>query len=370
MPVIGWFVRGAGAIPVYRRVDAGADMSKNAEMFAAVERALAEGHAVCLFPEGMSHSTGRVEALKTGAARIALGAADDGTGVRIVPVGLNYDRKTVFRSSVLADYGPPLAVLAWLADAPTDRAARVEALTDAIANHLRDVVIEADPREDAELVVRVERTYAAARGIDDGDREARLERRRRIASGMASLRARDPERFGELLAQYQQDQRRLQRFGLSEVGLARSLPRAEVLRFTLREALFAVVLVPLAIAGVAVFAIPYLVVDLLARRFTPSLEEGSTYKAGAGVLVYTIWIGLAAWLSWDRRVWVGAAAAVALAALGLTALFALERELHVLRIVRSYFANLSADPIVGTRLSRQRLEIADLMDETWKWING
>ena len=291
MPVIGWFVRGAGAIPVYRRADAGADMSKNAEMFAAVERALAEGHAVCLFPEGMSHSTGRVEALKTGAARIALGAADDGTGVRIVPVGLNYDRKTVFRSSVLADYGPPLAVLAWLADAPTDRAARVEALTDAIANHLRDVVIEADPREDAELVVRVERTYAAARGIDDGDREARLERRRRIASGMASLRARDPERFGELLAQYQQYERRLQRFGLSEVGLARSLPRAEVLRFTLREALFAVVLVPLAIAGAAVFAIPYLVVDLLARRFTPSLEEGSTYKAGAGVLVYTIWIG-------------------------------------------------------------------------------
>ena len=93
MPVIGWFVSGAGAIPVYRRVDAGADMSKNAEMFAAVERALAEGHAVCLFPEGMSHSTGRVEALKTGAARIALGAADDGTGVRIVPVGLNYDQQ-------------------------------------------------------------------------------------------------------------------------------------------------------------------------------------------------------------------------------------------------------------------------------------
>ena len=188
-------------------------------------------------------------------------------------------------------------------------------------------------------------------GLMAATREARLERRRRIASGMASLRARDPERFGELLAQYQQDERRLARFGLSEVGLARSLPRAEVLRFTLREALFAVVLVPLAIAGAAVFAIPYLVVDLLARRFTPSLEEGSTYKAGAGVLVYTIWIGmLAAWLSWDRRVWMGAAAAVALAALGLAALFALERELHVLRIVRSYFANLSADPVVGTRL--------------------
>ena len=370
MPVVGWFVKGSGAIPVYRRSDAGADMSKNAEMFAAVERALAEGHAVCLFPEGISHSTGRVEALKTGAARIALAAADAGTDVRIVPVGLNYDSKAAFRSSALAAYGPPLAVRPWLAGAPADPAARVHALTHVIADHLRDVVIEADPRGDAELVFRVERTYAAARGIDDGDSEARLERRRRIASGMASLRTRDPERFGTLVAQYQQYERRMARFGLSEAGLARSLPRAAVVRFTLRETVLALVLVPVAVAGAIVFAVPYFIVDVLARRFTPSLEEGSTYKAGAGVLVYTIWIALlASWLSWDAGAWMGLAAAVLLTALGLAALFALERELHVLGIVRSYFANLTAAPVVGTRLSQQRAEIAELMDEAWKWIN-
>jgi 1-acyl-sn-glycerol-3-phosphate acyltransferase len=64
----------AGAIPVYRRRDAGVDTSKNAETFADVERALAAGDAVCVFPEGISHSTGRLVPLRTGAARQAGGS--------------------------------------------------------------------------------------------------------------------------------------------------------------------------------------------------------------------------------------------------------------------------------------------------------
>ena len=55
------------------RIDQGVDTSKNAEMFAAVSAALAAGDAVCIFPEGISHSTGRLEPLRTGAARMALG---------------------------------------------------------------------------------------------------------------------------------------------------------------------------------------------------------------------------------------------------------------------------------------------------------
>ncbi|MGH9311985.1 MAG: 1-acyl-sn-glycerol-3-phosphate acyltransferase, partial [Vicinamibacterales bacterium] len=55
MPVIGRMLRAGGAIPVYRAIDA-ADTSKNAAMFAAVGDALAAGDAVCIFPEGTSHS--------------------------------------------------------------------------------------------------------------------------------------------------------------------------------------------------------------------------------------------------------------------------------------------------------------------------
>ena len=114
MPLVGWLVRGAGSIPVHRRQDAGADVEKNRETFEAVRDALAAGGAVCLFPEGISHSSGRLEPLKTGAARIALGAAAAGTGVRVVPVGLNFQEKAAFRSTVLVAYGPPFAPDGWL----------------------------------------------------------------------------------------------------------------------------------------------------------------------------------------------------------------------------------------------------------------
>ena len=100
---------GAGAIPVYRKRDAGVDTSKNAETFDAVSAAFAAGDAICIFPEGISHSTGRLEPLRTGAARMTLAAERDGTAVMLVPVGLNFDRKTAFRSRVTVVFGQPFS---------------------------------------------------------------------------------------------------------------------------------------------------------------------------------------------------------------------------------------------------------------------
>ena len=65
-------LRMARAIPVYGKLTRALTRSRNSETFAAVDAALAGGSAVCLFPEGVSHSTGRLVALRTGAARMAL----------------------------------------------------------------------------------------------------------------------------------------------------------------------------------------------------------------------------------------------------------------------------------------------------------
>src|SRR5450432_1317910 len=88
--------------------------SRNDESFARCRAALARGEALALFPEGVSHSDPQLRPLKTGAARITLSAerevADAGgqLGAVVVPVGLFYERKTLFRSRVLLDVGEPL----------------------------------------------------------------------------------------------------------------------------------------------------------------------------------------------------------------------------------------------------------------------
>src|SRR5687767_4623275 len=146
-------VRGAGAIPVYRKLDQGVDTSRNAETFAAVERALVDGEAICIFPEGISHSAGRLAPLRTGAARMTLGAERRGASVQLVAVGLNFDRKTAFRSRVTLLFGRPFSAGDLVAGEPDDQAA-VRRVTERIAEEMRHLLVEADPEKDAAMVAR------------------------------------------------------------------------------------------------------------------------------------------------------------------------------------------------------------------------
>ena len=136
--------------------------SRNDDSFARCRAELAAGGALALFPEGVSHSDPQLRPLKTGAARIALSAEaehDGKLGVTIVPVGLYYERKTMFRSSVLLAVGEPLAVAPLLADYTRDERAAVTALTETIDARLDEVVLQAETRE---LLIG----HRARRGLD------------------------------------------------------------------------------------------------------------------------------------------------------------------------------------------------------------
>src|SRR5215211_6437856 len=93
---------------LYRRADAGEDVSQNLRTFEACRRRLLRGRCVALFPEGLSHNAPKLRPVKTGAARIALGAAVP--GLKIVPVGLYYTSKTSFRGEALLRFGESLDV--------------------------------------------------------------------------------------------------------------------------------------------------------------------------------------------------------------------------------------------------------------------
>src|SRR2546425_13044320 len=111
MPVIGFFCRAFDAIPVHRRQDVGSDPSQNRETFDAARAVLARGGAIAIFPEGQSHSDPKLRPLKTGAARIAFGAAvglAQSSPVRMVPAGLYYRAKRTFRSAALLHFGEPV----------------------------------------------------------------------------------------------------------------------------------------------------------------------------------------------------------------------------------------------------------------------
>jgi len=359
-------VAGSGAIPVYRKLDQGVDVSKNTETFAAVDAALAAGDAVCIFPEGVSHSTGRLVPLRTGAARMALSAERAGTRVAMVPVGLNFERKTAFRSRVTVVYGQAFAC-GDLSDA-TAHPEAVRALTDRIAARMRRLLIEAESKTDVAIVDRVDRIYAAARGRG-GDPQERIERRRIIAAGIERLRAADPRRYDELLLRLRRYHERLQRFGLRDRHLDWTVSSGDATRFALREILAALVLLPLAAAALIMFAVPYRLTGYGARSFTKEPDVAATAKVVGGFLIYAAWLLALAAAGWSiAGPRAGLLTALVLPGLAVAGLFAIERESAVLDTVRAWFLLTRTKADTRERLRRRRSELADVLDEVNTWL--
>lgn len=357
----GPLMKAAGAIPVYRRQDA-ADVQRNAESFAAVEAALVRAEAVCIFPEGISHSSGMLEPLRTGAARMALSAAAAGVDVRLVAVGINLERKVSFRSRVTVAYGQPIAVVA--PGTQEDGTQAVLALTADISEHMRSLLVEAEPTQDAALVERLHRLLQSERPAGEG--EESLDRRRLIAEGLQRLRRERPEWYEEALVQLRRYDDRLGRFGMADATLDWKLSHREAWRFVLRELPLAIVLVPLAWTAMLVFTVPY-VLTAGAGKLSKDMDVTATMKVLGGIAIYGVWIALvSAAIGWLWGAAWGVASLVLLPALAVAGLFAVERESSAWQTARSWLAARSAHPTTTQSLKRRRAELALVLEQIYE----
>ena len=360
-------IRRSGAIPVYRKMDPGVDTSRNVEMFSAVAASLAAGEAICLFPEGTSHARGRLEPLRTGAARMVLNSCAAGHPVSIVPVGLNFDALARFRSRVTAVFGHVVDYTDLAAGYAEDETAAVRTLTDRIEQRLKHLMVEAEPRHDLPIVERIDRLYAAARGASRDARE-RLGRRRLIAAGMAKLREQDPARLAELMALVEEYAASLARFGLRERDVDQRIPAAEVIRFALREGILALVLGPVALASIVVFAVPYWLTDRIGR-WAPNLQSRAVWQIIGGGLLHAAWIATVASLAGARAgTTTGVAAGLGLLVLAAFGTLAVERESAVWRTTRAFFALRQMPLRARGALRRRRAALANVLDDVRAWV--
>ena len=73
-PLLARLLSRLGVIPVYRKMDAAAEMGRNADVFRHCYELLEAGGVIGIFPEGITHVDPQVKEMRTGAMRIGLGA--------------------------------------------------------------------------------------------------------------------------------------------------------------------------------------------------------------------------------------------------------------------------------------------------------
>lgn len=303
-PLIGPVLKALGGLPVYRRQDHPDQMHQNERTFTAAVAALHAGDAVQIYPEGQSHSESRLTPLKTGAARIAFQAEADAhwrLGLKIVPVGLTYTRKTFFRGRAVAVVGEPFEISAWKTSHETDPVQAVHALTEEFTRRLEALTLNLALREDAALIDTAERLYAREKGLVNWrDTEAlgeRLPRMQAFARGLAWLREHDPARHARLARQVKHYRALSQTLGAGEADVPPSYGAGIVLRYIVREAFMLGVGLPLAALGLVFWYPPYALNRMIVRRLDVEESGIATYKLGLSILFMPItllvWCGLA-----------------------------------------------------------------------------
>lgn len=355
-PLVGWLVRGAGAIPVYRRQDDPALLGRNDDTFRAAHEALRAGDAIGIFPEGMTHSEPSLVPLRTGAARIALGAAGlGGRSFPIIPVGLVFRDKQRFRSAAVSVVGSPIEWEDLAARGEGDPSA-VRELTARIDAGLREVTINLERREDAGVVAAAEEIYNAERGVRLPEPE-QVRALSEVSRALAMLRRGDREDWLPLARKVRHHARRLARLGLRPHELGRPGGRAAVGWVVRQTAALSLLLIP-ALFGAVTYVIPYRVTDAITHRSGPEPDTEATYKLLIGAVAHLLWtVLLAVAIGGLMGVGWGFAAALLLPAAGWSAVRFGERGLRARATVRRYVARERREELLA-RLAARQAEIA------------
>jgi 1-acyl-sn-glycerol-3-phosphate acyltransferase len=324
---VGWLIRGSGAIPVYRPSDDPGDPAitgRNVDTFRAAHEALAAGDAIGIFPEGLSHSEPSLGPLKTGAARLALGAAPlAGIAFPIIPVGFSFREKERFRSEALGVIGAPIewSDLAGAGDEP----GAVRELTARIDAGLRQVTVNLERWEDAPLVETAEEIYAAEYALD-GDPARRVERLAQVGTALSRIRSAGNGDWRRLAEDVGRHDRLLRRVGLRP-GQLDSPPAGAVARWAFRQ-LGLLLVAPAAIAGAIIYWVPFRLTGVLDARSGSNRDLRATYKALVGTVLHLGWTLVLCLLVLAFRGWLIAfGTAIVLPLLGMTAVLAFE-QLH------------------------------------------
>jgi glycerol-3-phosphate O-acyltransferase / dihydroxyacetone phosphate acyltransferase len=298
-PMLAALLRFGGTLPIHRAQDAEgvSGTAGNVHTFAACFDELRDGGAIGIFPEGEASDEPHLLPLHTGAARIAIGAHARGTmGLRIVPVGLIYERKQRARSRAYVRVGDPIALDEDLAANPsvppdeTDRA-EVTSLMEKIEAHLTDAAVDYEDAEErselrlaADVALRWERTDPRGRpGIGD------LER---LADRLSE--APDP-----VVSEVRQASRSY-RDELDAVGVPDAVVTPGAEEALARRGRFSWLLTlamgPFAIVGLLANALPTLGVFLAGRKPAPPVRHATIKFLAAFVLFPLNWLLLRYWV--------------------------------------------------------------------------
>lgn len=321
-PVVGRVMHALGMIPAFRGSDDAKQVRKNFESLEVGANVLVEGRAMGIFPEGKSTDQAHLEMIRSGAARMALQAVEDGAeGLQVVPIGITYERKEHSRSSAWVQVGEPIDVSQLLNEHDGDLRKARRAFTSELESRLKDVVVHLDEPEWEPLLTDLE-TLVPPPDATTKTAVPALRQRKRLANAMNHFLETDRPRAESVAQDITSYRNNVESAGLRLNSPVLCQHGIMAVLTMLWSVLKPMLLAIPAFAGTLHHIVPFVVVRGIASRLDqPGQKTVSTNRMLVGLPIYILWYAAVAWwmfayfATWFAWTWMIAAPFCALISL-------------------------------------------------------
>jgi 1-acyl-sn-glycerol-3-phosphate acyltransferase len=274
-----WLLTNMRAIPVQRAQDSPDGKVDTSFLFSKCFERLADGDTILIFPEGVSVHGRQLHKIKSGAARIALGAEaanDFNLGMKIVTIGLNYSNPRLFRSDLYLTIKEPIEVKDWKELYLKDEREASESLTEKIKEQLHDQIIITQDAEEDNLLEQIEDVYKGRLlekfDWNPKDAEANFQASKGLEQALRYFKETDADRVASLKNKLENYFHNLDQLRLHDDLFENTQERSSFLRAGLGQLGYLVLGFPVWLYGLLNNYLPYTLPSRLA--YLISKEEG------------------------------------------------------------------------------------------------
>jgi glycerol-3-phosphate O-acyltransferase/dihydroxyacetone phosphate acyltransferase len=291
-------------VPIYRAQDNPNDLSKNKEVFRGCYEKLSNNGIIMIFPEGTSENERRLRKIKTGAARIALGASkenDFNLNIKIVPVGLNYTKSSRFKSELFIQFGTPIESDNYINEYKKDEFSAAKSLTNDIEKSIKNLIIDIDKEEYDVLVARVESLYKSKlieNSIDENEPFPEIKISQRIYEAIKHFQKNDADLFHQIKAKIDDYFLNLKSMKISDRAIEKGGQLGNILQYFVKSILILILGFPLWLFGYINSYIPYRVPRFIALKITNSEAFYGALLMSLGTFSFIIFYSLLIYLTW------------------------------------------------------------------------
>lgn len=290
-PLKRWILKKMNMLPIYRLQEGAENLHKNEQVFSDCYQLLAQNKSILIFSEGICIQEKRLQRLKKGTARIAFGAEvfkNFKLDLQIIPVGINYNKPSQFRSNLQLKIAPALNLKPYeeLWNTDENKAAYVftrdlEKVMEMQIVHLKEKSSDTFYDEVIEINnnLKIQNPY-----IDKKRGEDIFWQTREIANLLNELNEKSKEEFTQIAKASHHYFKNLHKHQLKDKTIANA-PNTKLIKLAFKV-ITALLLFPIHMLSLSFNYIPYKLPYIIAKKTCKHIEFVASVILGIGAFLF------------------------------------------------------------------------------------